>query len=279
LAALAKEAALSPFHFHRVFRGMTGETPLEMHRRMRLERSACQLLGTQSAITTIAFNAGYETHEAFTRVFHQAYGNSPLSFRQVPSEPIARCVRLRQIELAAPSGVHFQENSTTDPTIQFVQGESIMNVTIEQMPELRVATVHHVGPYQRISEAFQRLGAIAGPTGLLQSPEAAMIAIYYDDPETTPADQLQSDAGVAVPKGVPLPEDLVEKRLPEGRYARTTHVGPYTQLGDAWSRLMGEWLPRSGHRVGEGSSYEVYRNNPTNTAPSELRTDLYLPIS
>jgi len=42
--------------------------------------------------------------------------------------------------------------------------------------------------------------------------------------------------------------------------------------------LTGEWLPKSGHRVGEGSSFEVYRNTPENEAPNELRTDLYLPI-
>ena len=154
-----------------------------------------------------------------------------------------------------------------------------MNVTIENMPELRVATVHHVGPYQRISEAFQRLGALAGQGGLLGSPEMAMLAIYYDDPETTPADQLQSDAAVTVPEGVPLPQGLVEKRLPAGRYAKTTHVGPYTRLADTWSRFMGEWLPKSGHRVGEGSSFEVYRNTPENAAPSDLLTDLYLPIA
>ena len=154
-----------------------------------------------------------------------------------------------------------------------------MNVTIENMPERRVATVHHVGPYNRISDAFQRLGAIAGPAGLLQLPDAAMLAIYYDDPETTPAAELQSDAGITVPNGVSLPEGLVEKRLPAGRYARATHLGPYTKLGDAWSRLMGEWLPRSGNRVGDGSSYEVYRNTPMNAAPDELRTDLYLPLA
>ncbi len=154
-----------------------------------------------------------------------------------------------------------------------------MNVTIENMPELRVATVHHVGPYARISEAFHRLGAIAAPAGLLGFPETAMLAIYHDDPETTPAEQLQSDAGFTVPNGVPLPAGLVEKKLPAGRYAKTTFVGPYTQLGDVWSRLLGEWLPRSGHRVGEGSSYEVYRNTPADVPPEELRTDLYLPIA
>lgn len=154
-----------------------------------------------------------------------------------------------------------------------------MNVTVETMPALRVATVPHVGPYPRISEAFAKLGALAGPAGLLGNPESAMIAIYYDDPETTPVDQLTSDAGLTVVDGKALPAGLAEKRLPEGRYAKTTHVGPYTTLADTWSRFMGEWLAKSGHRVGEGSPYEVYRNNPTNAAPEDLRTDLYLPIA
>ncbi len=52
----------------------------------------------------------------------------------------------------------------------------------------------------------------------------------------------------------------------------------YATLGDSWARLMGEWLPKSGLRVGEGAAYEVYRNTPENTAPEDLRTDLYLSI-
>jgi len=53
----------------------------------------------------------------------------------------------------------------------------MMKVTIEDMPELRVATVHHVGPYQQISEAFQKLGAIAGSAGLFEQPGAMMLGI------------------------------------------------------------------------------------------------------
>lgn len=276
LAALARAAALSPFHFHRVFRGMLGETPLEMHRRLRLERAAGRLLAGDEPVTTIAFDAGYETHEAFTRAFRQAYGTSPSAFRQA-AEP--GCARPRLVELAAPSGLHYRDSPANDLNLRFTTGETQMDVTIETMPELRVAAVRHVGPYSRISAAFERLGALAGPAGLLRFPEAAMIGIYHDDPETTPAEQLQSDAGIVVPKGVPLPDGLTEATLPAGRYARMTHVGPYTRLGDAWARLMGEWLPRSGHRVGDGSSYELYRNNPGNAAPHELRTELYLPLA
>ena len=71
LQSLAREAALSPFHFHRVFRGMVGETPLELHRRLRMERAADRLLGGGETVTAVAFDAGYETHEAFTRAFRR----------------------------------------------------------------------------------------------------------------------------------------------------------------------------------------------------------------
>jgi AraC family transcriptional regulator len=74
LQALARVAALSPFHFHRVFRGMVGETPLELHRRLRLERAAHALLFEDRPVTEIAFAAGYETHESFTRAFRSHYG-------------------------------------------------------------------------------------------------------------------------------------------------------------------------------------------------------------
>jgi AraC family transcriptional regulator len=153
-----------------------------------------------------------------------------------------------------------------------------MKVMIEEMPSLRVATVPHSGPYSRISEAFQRLVAVTGPAGLWRD-GALWVAIYHDDPKTTPAEQLHSFAGLSIPDQVPLPSGVVEKRLAAGCYARATHIGPYTTLPDAWSRMMAEWLPSSGQRVGNGPTYELYRNDPSNTRPEELRTDLYIPIA
>jgi len=154
-----------------------------------------------------------------------------------------------------------------------------MTVEIKQMPELRVATVRHVGPYNQISQAFERLAAIAGPAGLFAQPGAAMVGIYHDIPDTTPQDQLRSDAGIVIPEGGPLPDGLAEERLPAGRYACTLHVGPYEQLGDAWARLMGEWLPASGHRIGPAASYEIYHNTPAEVRKEDLRTELCIPLA
>lgn len=153
-----------------------------------------------------------------------------------------------------------------------------MEVQIKEMQELRVATMSHVGPYNRISEAFARLGEIAGAAGLF-GPEAAILAIYHDDPETTPAAELRSEAAIVVPADARVPQGLGERRLPAGRYACTTHVGPYEQLGDTWTRLMGEWLPRSGQRMSDGVSYEIYRNTPASVPPEKLATELYIPLA
>lgn len=269
LETLARSACLSPFHFHRVFRGMVGETPLELVRRLRLERAAWQLRDASLPVTGIAFDAGYETHEAFTRAFRAAYSVAPTGFR-------AR--KHRRIELAATCGVHFDANGRVPPFVPRHSGGSTMNVVVKDMPEMRVAAVRHVGPYNQIAQAFERLGAIAGPAGILQGPPT-MIAIYHDDPESVPQDQLRSDAGVVVPDGVQLPDGLGEQRILAGRYARTTHIGPYEQLGDVWARFLGEWLPANGHRVSPGVSFEIYVNNPTTAPKNELRTDLYIPIA
>lgn len=106
-----------------------------------------------------------------------------------------------------------------------------------------------------------------------------MIAIYYDDPETTPQPELRSDAAIVVPEDVALPKELNEHRIPAGRYARAVHVGSYETLGDAWARFLGEWLPASGNRIGSGGTYKIYANDPTKVPKSELRTEMYLSLA
>ncbi len=159
------------------------------------------------------------------------------------------------------------------------QQEKKMDVEIKQMPAFRVGAVRHSGAYNEIGKAFERLGAIAGPAGLFEQPGAVMIGIYYDDPDTTPQDQLRSDAAIVVPEHMKLPEGLVEKRIPEGRFARAEHVGSYEGLSDAWARLKEQMFRESGHRIGARPSYEIYRNTPMTVPKEELRTEIYVPIA
>jgi AraC family transcriptional regulator len=153
-----------------------------------------------------------------------------------------------------------------------------MHVAIEIQPEKRVAAISHRGPYSAIWQAFDRLGKIAGRARLFETPVAALVGIYYDDPRTTPAAELRSAAGIVVSETAALPEGLSEARIPAGRYAKTTYVGPYQKLGGVWARFIDEWLPWSGHRLASTATYERYLNTPMEVKPEELRTELYMPL-
>lgn len=277
LTALAASAGLSPLYFHRIFRGMVGETPLELHRRLRLERAASRLATSGGPITAVAFEAGYETHESFTRAFRDAYSVAPSDYRARARERELVCART-QFELAARCGVHFCDPPRQPLSLTLDHARGTMKVELEILPERRVAAVPHVGPYNTISHAFARLGELAGPAGLLRPSGPEMLAIYHDDPESTPPAELRSDAGLTVSEEAQLPNEMRELRLAAGTYARFTHVGPYSLLGDAWARFMGEWLPQSGKRLRSALCYEVYRNTPADAHADALRTDLYLPL-
>jgi AraC family transcriptional regulator len=278
LEALARRAGLSPLHFHRIFRGLMGETVVELHRRLRLERAAHQLIVRDDTVARLAFEAGYETHESFTRAFRVAYAVSPSEFRERARTMTAGCSARIPYQIAARSGLHYQPGAADEPRLHFVAEESTMKVEIDTKQSQRVAALTHIGPYNMISQTFARLDAIVQPAGLLAHPGVQMVAIYQDDPESKPAAELRSEAGIVVPAGVELPPELHEIELPAGRYARTTHVGPYDKLGDTWAALMGSWLPASGQRVASGIAYEAYRKMD-HSRPDELETDLYVALA
>jgi AraC-like DNA-binding protein len=78
---LARDAHYSRFHFQRMFRQVTGETPGSCQRRLRLERAAYLLLRSDRSVTEIAFESGFASHAGFSRAFRKVAGVSPNQFR------------------------------------------------------------------------------------------------------------------------------------------------------------------------------------------------------
>jgi AraC-like DNA-binding protein len=94
---LAARMYLSRSHFDRLVGAASGETPGRFRRRVLLERAAYRLLTSHSGVLDIAVEAGYSSHEAFTRAFQRAYGAVPSRWREAPT----------QIQISTPNGVHF----------------------------------------------------------------------------------------------------------------------------------------------------------------------------
>lgn len=245
LEDLARIACLSPFHFHRVFRGMTGETVGAFVRRLRMQRAASQLKTSGKPVTDIAFQAGYDSLEGFSRAFHGHYGSAPSTWRESQG--------------------------------QRVPDSALREVHVVRRPATEAVFVRHVGPYETIGPVFGRLFEWAGRQGLLAGPVEA-VGMPYDDPDVTPPERIRCDAALLVTKRVQVSGEVMSVTLPEREYAVVRHTGPYERLSDAYAWLCGVWLPRSGRETASAPPLEFYRNHPPQTPPEQLVTDIHLPL-
>lgn len=250
LERLAEIACFSPCHFHRIYRGVMGETIQATSQRMRLQRAARALSHSAKRLTQVAHEAGYGSAAAFVRIFGRHYGVSPQRYRS------AYVLRLNLKQ---------QENN-------------MHNVEIRTQPTaLRLLVCRHQGSYMEIGKAFDTLCVKGG----LCAPESAPVRIfglYYDDPLSVRVDQLRSAAGLWR-ADLPLPPDGLEPaEIPAGRYAVLRHRGPYNELQDAWNWLYATWLPQTGHAPKAVPCIEEYLNDAHGTAPKDLETDLWLAL-
>lgn len=252
LDALADVAALSRFHFHRVFRAMTGETVAQAVRRVRLYRASVALLTTGTPVAAIARQVGYPNADSFARAFADAHGLSPAAFRISG--------RLHVIPPTLPDG-----------------DKTMYPIEIRDEPQRRLSALPNTGSYFEIGRAYERLYALMGARGLIAQVSGA-IAIGYDDPATVPAEALRSHAGLVVTGDCPLEPPLEEVILPAGRHAVMRYTGPYQGLPQAYEQFMRRWLPTSGEEPADRPAFEIYVNSPMDTRPEDLVTEICLPL-
>ncbi|MGA2194880.1 MAG: AraC family transcriptional regulator [Bryobacteraceae bacterium] len=263
LEQVAAVAAFSSFHFHRIFRGLVGETLKEYVRRLRLERAARNLKQSGEPITEIALQAGFEAHESFTRAFGEMYGVSPSAYRTAykPAPESVSGTHLDDI-----SGYHLPDYG------------DLPAVEVKELPPMRLVFLRHVGPYTQVGATWGRLMAWAGMRGLL-GPGMRLIGIVHDDPDVTPADKVRYDAAVTVNRPVQPEGEFGVLEVTGGRYAVVVHKGPYQELGKTYQRLYGGWLPKSGCQLRDVPAFEQYLNSPQDAKPEDLLTLVHVPLS
>jgi AraC family transcriptional regulator len=254
LDALADVAAMSRFHWHRVFHGMTGETCAQAVRRLRAHRAACWLVQTDWPVAQVARRAGYDNVQSFARLFRQQFGMTPKAFRAA-GRPDSQSLTFRK----GPVDMYPVE-------------------ILENQSPTRLATLPHRGAYTAIGSAFEQLGAMMAARNLWPQVKG-MIGVYYDDPDAVAEADLRSSAGVIVGDDFAMPEDLQEIRLQGGRHAVLTFTGPYSGLKPAYEWMFGSWLPQSGQELGDAPCFELYLNSPMDTAPADLITKIYVPLA
>lgn len=252
LDALADVAAMSRFHWHRIWTAMTGETLAQTTRRVRLYRAAVMLVREDVPVAEIAARCGYPDRASFARAFRDTMGVTPGHYRT-------------EGRAIPPLWLNRKETGVTH------------DVKVTTEAPRRVAGIAHAGDYQQISRAFEALGATLGARG--GWPQArGMVGVFYHDPRNVPEPDLRAHAGAVMPEEFAITDPLEEVRLQGGDHAVLRFRGPYAGLQSAYDYFLGPWLAQSGRDPAESPCFEVYLNSPMEVAPEALLTDIYLPL-
>ncbi|MFW2545092.1 AraC family transcriptional regulator [Primorskyibacter sp. 2E107] len=253
LDALADVAAMSRFHWSRVFHAMTGETCAGAVRRIRAHRASIWLVQSDMPEAVIAARCGYDNAQSFARLFKAQTGMTPLEFRR----------------MGRPE---------TD-ILPFRQGNKDMSpFDVRDLPDQRLAGLPHTGPYYEIGRAFDQIGAVFSANSLWPQ-SRGLVGLYFDSPEDVEEAHLRSFAGILVGEEFEMPAGLEDYVIPGGRHLVSTYKGPYAGLKQAWDDTYISALPQCGSVPADRPPFETYLNSPLDTKPEALLTEICVPLA
>ena len=293
LNELAAVAHFSPFHFHRIFSAMVGETLNGFVKRLRIERAATMLVqNPRRSITEIAFECGFSGSSAFARAFQETFQVSASEWRAGKYSRTSKNGKTVSKEGKQISNIKqdfdVQSSYTDSMTRQTWRVEMknnkelVTNVEVKDIPEMHVAYIRHIGPYagdeQLFANLFSRLCAWAGPRGLLSSPETKFITIYHDNPDITDESKLRTDVCISVAPDTQVGGEIGKAAIPAGKYAIGHFEIAPDQYGDAWNAVYGGWLPESGYQPDDRPAFELYLNDPKEHPEGKCIVEIHLPV-
>jgi AraC family transcriptional regulator len=259
LATLAAVAAISPFHFHRVYRAVTGETPSGTLRRLRLAKACVLLKDRTNSVTQVAFDVGYDSSQSFATAFRSGTGFSPTELRQNTAK-LDEILNL----LSSPE-------ETTDK-----ENESI-EVKVVSLEPFKVIASRHLGPHKGLFTAYGELFNWAEKTDLVEKFKG-IYGIPIDDPRGMPEKDCRFDCCFDFGPDAAAGSGFTESHLGGGEFAVARHIGPYDGLEDKYDYLFGPWLNGSGYSLREQAFFNHYLQDPDTVPPEEWETDIYVPV-
>ncbi|WP_066797456.1 AraC family transcriptional regulator [Sphingomonas soli] len=246
LEELAGAAAISPYHFHRIWRVMTGETLGDTIARLRIAAAQQRLRDGTGNVTEVAMEGGYATPQSFARAFRRLTGTSPSEFL---------ASGLATLGTAPPKDA---------------------DIRIELREPCKLVALRRVGgDYVELNALYWQLFEWAGERGYIEQLEG-IYGILLDDPLSVEAPALRYDAAIAI-GDVTVEEPFHPVILPSGDHACLRAYGSHDRLEDANQRLIA-FVLASGREPADAPLYHHALNDPDEVPEEALETDILIAL-
>jgi AraC family transcriptional regulator len=237
LEDIASCAGVSRFHLLRAFNAATGHSIMRYVRGRRLTEAARRLADGADDILAVAIDAGYGSHEAFTRAFRDQFGVTP--------EAIRKQGHLESISLLEGIAMTNSPRASLNPP-RFENGGLLLIAGLGERYDGESSGAGIPAQWQRF---HPYMGSIAGRVG------KSAYGVCYNTDDAGNMDYL---CGVEVRDFSALPPDFARLRLPERKYVVFFHREHISAIRTTWNAIWNQWLPESGHEVADAPFFELY---------------------
>jgi AraC family transcriptional regulator len=267
LLQLAEVACFSPFHFHRVFQTMVGDSVMNYVRKRRLTSAAVRLFYTDEKVIDIAFDVGFQYQESFNRAFKNFYGVTPKQYREAKRLTGPLIGKACLIKNHYIGGICMEPKLVTKPAFHIIGYELRTNSTDGQ---------NHMDIPQFWQQYLQKNLGCNIPDPINKNQELGICTNF--NPETG---DFVYVIGMEVKEGTQVPEGMVYMSFPAQEYVVFTTPKSDEQsfsstIQSTWNNIFTNWFPQSGYEHAGTVEFELYDERCYGSENKEM--DIYIPV-
>jgi len=267
LKDLSDHSPFSKYHFHRMFSSYLGVSVSKYMQLQRLKKSAYQLsFRKHLSITDIAFDAGFENCESFSRAFKKILNQSPSKFRANSDWQPWLKVEQQLIK---------QQNKRVANKMT-VQDKPTVNIVI--FPETKIAVLEHRGSPTTLMLSVSKF-ITWRKSNQLSRKVSKTFNLLYDDPNHTNEEDFRFDICAQTQVDIKKnPLGIVNKTIPQSRCAVLRNIGSDNQLELKINYLYNTWLVENNEELLDFPCFLERVSFFPDVKEHEMITDIYLPL-
>ncbi|KMQ66597.1 hypothetical protein ACM46_03495 [Chryseobacterium angstadtii] len=275
LEKIAEIGMYSPFHFHRIFKLIIGETLQNYIIRKKIEKSAFYLAVKKDRdIKDIYLDLGFTSHSVFSKTFRKFYGVAPSVFRNNAPETFHK--------ILMTESKNGQKDVVFSPYIW--QIENLLNWTkmnlkieVKQLPEMNLAAVMSLG-IASVETSYHVLIEWAEKKKLYPAGNVKMISVYHDSFKVTPPDKVRIHACMLLDERLEKQEGVVfPETIDPGKFIVGSGEVTLQDFEQCWVSLF-LWMNERGYTMRKTFPFEIYHSNFKEHPEGKMIVDFCIPI-
>jgi AraC family transcriptional regulator len=280
LEDVAKASHFSPFHFHRIFHSLVGETVNDYVSRKKMENAASTLIcHPHRSVTEVAMMGGFSSTANFSKAFKLYFGISPSQLRKPHASHDSKIGKIYSKYGKAFNSKDLYSQFVTDSMIfdPHKLEEMLMNVLVKEINEKHIAFLTAPCGYElnAIFATWDRIIHWAKTTGI-DDQQKKRYAICHDNPMITPTDKCRYDACIEIDNETEVAAPCTKSLIPSGKYAVAYYKGASEKVSNFYTELYAAWLPNSGYEPDNFPPVAHYLNDSREDGFVEM--DVYIKL-